>query len=48
MMFVSFWIFTFLGIYLDNVLPGVNGIRKPFYFIFQPSYWFGTKPKIRQ
>jgi ATP-binding cassette subfamily A (ABC1) protein 2 len=32
MMFISFWVFTFLGLYLDQVLPGVNGIRKPWYF----------------
>ncbi len=47
MMFASFWLFSFLGIYLDNVLPGVNGIRKPFYYLFQPSYWCGIKKKPR-
>ena len=32
-----------LGIYLDNVLPGQTGVRRPFYFFLLPSYWCGSK-----
>ena len=38
-------IITFsVGIYLDNVLPSAYGLRKPWYFIFTKSYWFGANP----
>jgi hypothetical protein len=41
MMIISFLIFLWFGIYLDNVLPSAYGLRKPFYFCFTSSYWFG-------
>jgi hypothetical protein len=41
MMCISFLIFLWLGIYLDNVLPSAYGLRKPFYFCFTSSFWFG-------
>lgn len=30
--------------YIEAVFPGTYGIPKPFYFMFQSSYWCGTKP----
>lgn len=47
-MAMSLIIFTILGLYLDMVLPGPNKRRLPFYFFLQPSYWCGTKKKIRE
>ena len=51
MMAISFALFLVVGLYLDNVLPSAFGLRKPWYFLFQPSYWCGnrmrrTKAKI--
>ena len=40
---ITFW----LGIYLDNVLPSAYGLRKPWYFCFTSSYWFGADPGRR-
>jgi len=40
---ITFW----LGIYLDNVLPSAYGLRKPWYFCFTASYWFGADPNRR-
>lgn len=42
MMFVSCVVFTLLGVYLDQVLPGGYGQKKKWNFIFSPSYWFST------
>ena len=38
---VDFFIYLFLGYYLQNVLPHEYGIRKPFYFLFTREYWCG-------
>lgn len=32
-------IFLILGLYLDNVLPGVGGVRKPWYYCLTGKYW---------
>ena len=40
-MAISFMITLWLGIYLDNVLPSAYGLRKPWYFCFTSTYWFG-------
>ena len=42
MMVISLFIFSFIGLYLDNVLPSAFGLRKSWYFVFTSSYWFGT------
>ena len=39
MLTVDFFIYIFLGYYLQNVLPHTYGIRKPFYYIFTLEYW---------
>ena len=28
-----------IGLYLDNVLPSAHGLRKPWLFVFRPSFW---------
>ncbi len=35
--------------YIDAVKPGAYGVPRPFYFIFQPSYWCGniTESKVK-
>ena len=38
---VDFFIYLFLGYYLQSVIPHEYGVAKPWYFIFLPSYWFG-------
>ena len=45
MLFVDFFIYLFLGYYLQNVLPHTYGIRKPFYFLFTSEYWCGKSSK---
>ena len=42
---VDFFIYLFLGYYLQNVIPHEYGMAKPFYFLFTPSYWCGEKEK---
>jgi ATP-binding cassette subfamily A (ABC1) protein 3 len=41
MFIIDFFIYLFLGYYLQNVLPHTYGIRKPFYFLFTSDYWCG-------
>ena len=43
MQFIDFFLYLFLGYYLQNVLPHEFGIRKPFYFICTSEYWCGNK-----
>ena len=38
---IDFFIYLFLGYYFQNVIPHEYGVAKPWYFIFQPSYWCG-------
>ena len=38
-------LYLFLGYYLQNILPHDFGVRKPWYFIFTPSYWGCKKRK---
>uniref|UniRef100_K3WSP4 ABC transporter domain-containing protein n=1 Tax=Globisporangium ultimum (strain ATCC 200006 / CBS 805.95 / DAOM BR144) TaxID=431595 RepID=K3WSP4_GLOUD len=37
------FIFVLLGWYFEQVLPQQYGVRKPFYFFLQKSYWFGGR-----
>ena len=40
----NFFLYMFLGFYLQNVLPQKYGMNQPFYFLFTKSYWgFGEK-----
>ncbi|XP_063062860.1 retinal-specific phospholipid-transporting ATPase ABCA4-like [Engraulis encrasicolus] len=42
MLAVDTVLYAVLAWYLDNVFPGQYGIRRPFYFFVQPSYWKGS------
>ena len=44
---VDFFYLLLLGLYLDNVVPGVGGIRKPLYYFLMPSYWGERKRSNR-
>ena len=36
-----------LTLYFDNVVPDPQGVRKPLYYLFTPSYWgFGDTPHV--
>ena len=41
MQLFDFFLFLFLGYYLQNVLPHEFGVRKPWYFLFTTEYWCG-------
>ena len=45
MFVVDFFLFLFLGFYLNNVLPHDFGIRKPFYFICTSDFWCSNKKR---
>ena len=45
MQIIDFFLYLFLGYYLQNVLPHEFGIKKPFYFICTKDYWCGNKNK---
>ena len=46
LMFVlDFFLFLFLGFYLQNVIPHDFGIRKPFYFLCTSEFWCSNKKK---
>eukprot|EP01091_Cochliopodium_minus_P007664 TRINITY_DN17556_c0_g1_i1.p1 TRINITY_DN17556_c0_g1~~TRINITY_DN17556_c0_g1_i1.p1 ORF type:complete len:456 (-),score=137.87 TRINITY_DN17556_c0_g1_i1:63-1430(-) len=40
MMAVDLVLYAFLAWYLSNIFPGEYGTSKPFYFLFQKSFWF--------
>ena len=45
MLVANLSIYLFLGYYLQNILPHDYGVRRPWYFIFTPSYWGCKKRK---
>ena len=45
MLIADLLIYFFLGYYLQNILPHDFGVRKPWYFIFTPSFWGCKKNK---
>ena len=47
MQFIDFFLFLFLGYYLQNVLPHEFGIKRPIYFLCTSDYWCRNKNKDR-
>ena len=46
---LEFIVYTLLGIYLDNVVPNENGVRKPLWYLFSRSYWgFGRTRSLEK
>jgi hypothetical protein len=41
----TFCLWFVLAIYFDNVLPDVNGVRKPWFYFLSISYWTGQETK---
>ncbi|GBG75807.1 hypothetical protein CBR_g21052 [Chara braunii] len=37
----TFFLWFVLAVYLDNVLPDPNGVKRPCFYFLQPSYWTG-------
>ncbi|KAF5196994.1 Abc transporter a family member [Thalictrum thalictroides] len=37
----TFFLWFFLAIYFDNVMPNPNGVRKSLYYFLKPGYWTG-------
>ncbi|MQM10037.1 hypothetical protein Taro_042924 [Colocasia esculenta] len=37
----TFFLWFLLAIYLDNVIPNANGVRKSAFYFLSPSYWTG-------
>ena len=45
MLFFGFWVFVFLGLYLDAVLPKTYGDRLPVFFCCMRKYWCGNNQR---
>jgi ATP-binding cassette, subfamily A (ABC1), member 3 len=43
MLFIDFFVYLFLGYYLQNVLSHQFGIKRPFYFLCTKSFWCKKK-----
>ncbi|KAJ0985553.1 hypothetical protein J5N97_003909 [Dioscorea zingiberensis] len=37
----TFFLWVILAIYLDNIIPNSNGVRKSIFYFLKPSYWTG-------
>ncbi|PIA35474.1 hypothetical protein AQUCO_03500083v1 [Aquilegia coerulea] len=37
----TFFLWFFLAIYFDNVIPNPNGVRKSMFYFLKPGYWTG-------
>lgn len=46
-MTISLFLFLFVGLYLDNVLPNSYGLRKHWCYCLLPSFWFGGETRRR-
>jgi hypothetical protein len=44
-MILSLFLFLFVGLYLEQVLPSSYGLRKHWCFLLSPSYWCGKERK---
>jgi ATP-binding cassette subfamily A (ABC1) protein 3 len=45
MQLIDFFLYLFLGYYLQNVLPHEFGIKRPWYFLFTKTYWCGNNKR---
>ncbi|OVA13315.1 ABC transporter-like [Macleaya cordata] len=37
----TFFVWFFLAIYLDNIIPNTSGVRKSLFYFLKPGYWSG-------
>ncbi len=40
MLFLDTVLYFIIALYLEQVLPSDYGLRRPWYFVFKPSFWF--------
>ncbi|GMH31524.1 hypothetical protein Nepgr_033367 [Nepenthes gracilis] len=40
---VAFFLWLMLALYLDNIIPGPNGVGKPIFYFLNPRYWTGKE-----
>lgn len=45
-MLVDFFIYSFLAWYFNQVFPSEFGVKKEWYFLLNPNYWFPKKSTI--
>jgi ABC-type multidrug transport system ATPase subunit len=45
---LEFIVYVLVGIYLDNIVPNENGVRKPIWYLFSPTYWGIGRSKSSQ
>jgi hypothetical protein len=38
---LTFFLWFVLAIYLDNIVPNANGVRKSAFYFLNPGYWTG-------
>ena len=43
MQIIDFFLYLFLGYYLQNIIPHEFGIKRPFYFICTKEYWCSSR-----
>ncbi|KAF2072348.1 hypothetical protein CYY_006343 [Polysphondylium violaceum] len=43
MLLLDIVVYAFLAWYLENVVPGEYGTKRPWYFLFTKSFWINTK-----
>ena len=48
MQVIDFFLYLFLGYYLQNVLPHDFGIKRPWYFLCTKDYWCGNQNKNKK
>ena len=48
MQVIDFFLYLFLGYYLQNVLPHDFGIKRPWYFLCTKDYWCGNQNKKKK
>ena len=48
MQIIDFFLYLFLGYYLQNVLPHDFGIKRPWYFLCTKDYWYGNQNKNKK
>ena len=48
MFIIDFFLYLFLGFYLQNVVSHEYGIARPFYFLCTKSYWCGDDEKNKK
>ena len=46
LMLVQFLCYFIVAVYINNIVPNVYGVRRPFYYFLQPQYWWPSKVRL--